>query len=125
MWVVKILHDLTEAIDKARLYEQLKQASVELERKVQSAIAGAWRSPSGSVAIAVASIVDDSIPLTIRIDPAKYNVVRGTRDASGASGPGWARPTTSSTRASTTACAGTRPRAPRPPTGRRSSWCRR
>jgi len=37
MWVVTILHDLTEAIEKARLYEQLKQASVELERKVQEA----------------------------------------------------------------------------------------
>ena len=35
MWVVTILHDLTEAIEKARLYEQLKQASLELERKVQ------------------------------------------------------------------------------------------
>jgi signal transduction histidine kinase len=39
MWVVTILHDLTEAIDKARLYEQLKQASAELERKVQEATA--------------------------------------------------------------------------------------
>jgi PAS domain S-box-containing protein len=39
MWVVTILHDLTEAIDKARLYERLKQASAELERKVQEATA--------------------------------------------------------------------------------------
>jgi PAS domain S-box-containing protein len=39
MWVVTILHDLTEAIEKARLYEQLKQASLELERKVQEATA--------------------------------------------------------------------------------------
>jgi signal transduction histidine kinase len=39
MWVVTILHDLTEAIEKARLYEQLKQASVQLERKVQEATA--------------------------------------------------------------------------------------
>jgi PAS domain S-box-containing protein len=39
MWVVTILHDLTEAIEKARLYEQLKQASMELERKVQEATA--------------------------------------------------------------------------------------
>jgi PAS domain S-box-containing protein len=39
MWVVTILHDLTEAIEKARLYEQLKQASVELEKKVQEATA--------------------------------------------------------------------------------------
>jgi PAS domain S-box-containing protein len=39
IWVVTILHDLTEAHDKAKLYEQLKQASAELERKVQEATA--------------------------------------------------------------------------------------
>jgi signal transduction histidine kinase len=39
MWVVTILHDQTEAIEKARLYEQLKEASTELERKVQEATA--------------------------------------------------------------------------------------
>jgi signal transduction histidine kinase len=39
MWVVTILHDLTEAIEKARLYEQLKQGALELERKVQEATA--------------------------------------------------------------------------------------
>jgi PAS domain S-box-containing protein len=37
MWVVTILHDLTEALEKARLFEQLKQASELLERKVQEA----------------------------------------------------------------------------------------
>jgi PAS domain S-box-containing protein len=37
MWVVTILHDLTEALEKARLFEQLKQASEQLERKVQEA----------------------------------------------------------------------------------------
>jgi PAS domain S-box-containing protein len=39
IWVVTILHDLTEAIEKARLYEQLKEASAELERNVQEATA--------------------------------------------------------------------------------------
>jgi PAS domain S-box-containing protein len=39
MWVVTILHDLTEALEKGRLFEQLKQASAELERKVQEATA--------------------------------------------------------------------------------------
>jgi signal transduction histidine kinase len=39
VWVVTILHDLTEAVEKARLYEQLKDASAELERKVQEATA--------------------------------------------------------------------------------------
>ena len=39
IWVVTILHDLTEALEKARLFEQLKQASTELERKVHEATA--------------------------------------------------------------------------------------
>jgi PAS domain S-box-containing protein len=37
--VVSILHDRREAIEKALLYEQLKQASEELEKKVQAATA--------------------------------------------------------------------------------------
>jgi len=36
---VTILHDRREAIEKGKLYEQLKQASSELERKVQAATA--------------------------------------------------------------------------------------
>ena len=39
MWVVTILHDLTEAIEKARLFEQLKMTAGELDRKVQEATA--------------------------------------------------------------------------------------
>jgi PAS domain S-box-containing protein len=39
MWVVTILHDLTEALEKARLFEQLKEGSSQLERKVQEATA--------------------------------------------------------------------------------------
>jgi signal transduction histidine kinase len=37
--VVTILHDRREALEKAQLYEQLKQASDELERKIQAATA--------------------------------------------------------------------------------------
>src|SRR5215216_4158426 len=37
MWVVTILHDLTEAIEKGKLYEQLKEGAVELERKIADA----------------------------------------------------------------------------------------
>src|SRR5581483_7601362 len=37
--VVTILHDRREAIEKAHLYEQLKQASDELERKIEAATA--------------------------------------------------------------------------------------
>ena len=39
MWVVTILHDLTEAMEKARLFEQLKDAYAAVERKVQEATA--------------------------------------------------------------------------------------
>ena len=39
MWVVTILHDLTEALEKARLFEELQQAKAQLERKVQEATA--------------------------------------------------------------------------------------
>jgi PAS domain S-box-containing protein len=38
-WVVTILHDMTEALERGRLYEQLKKASEELEAKVQEATA--------------------------------------------------------------------------------------
>jgi signal transduction histidine kinase len=37
MWVVTIFHDLTEAMEKARLFQQLKDAYAEVERKVQEA----------------------------------------------------------------------------------------
>ncbi len=37
--VVTILHDRTEALERERLYDQLKQASAELERKVREATA--------------------------------------------------------------------------------------
>jgi len=39
VWVVTILHDQTEAFEKGKLYELLKQAAAELERKVQEATA--------------------------------------------------------------------------------------
>ena len=39
VWVVTILHDLTEAFEKEVLYDRLKHASAELERKVQEATA--------------------------------------------------------------------------------------
>jgi PAS domain S-box-containing protein len=39
MWVVTILHDLTEAIEKQILFEQVNQAATELELKVQEATA--------------------------------------------------------------------------------------
>jgi PAS domain S-box-containing protein len=39
MWVVTILHDLTEALEKARLFEQLERGAAQLQVKVQEATA--------------------------------------------------------------------------------------
>ena len=39
MWVVTILHDMTEALEKARLFEQLERGAAQLELKVQEATA--------------------------------------------------------------------------------------
>jgi PAS domain S-box-containing protein len=39
MWVVTILHDLTEALEKNLLFEQLERGAAQLERKVQEATA--------------------------------------------------------------------------------------
>jgi PAS domain S-box-containing protein len=39
MWVVTILHDLTEALEKAALFDQLERGAAQLERKVQEATA--------------------------------------------------------------------------------------
>ena len=39
VWVVTILHDLTEALEKELLYERVKQGAAELERKIQEATA--------------------------------------------------------------------------------------
>ena len=52
MWVVTILHDLTEALEKARLYEQLKRGAAELERKVQEATAELARAERAAAAAA-------------------------------------------------------------------------
>ena len=39
LWVVTILHDMTEALEKARLFEQLERGAAQLELKVQEATA--------------------------------------------------------------------------------------
>jgi hypothetical protein len=79
--------EITIPMSRISIYASRTGGATELERRVQSAITGAWRSPAGGVAIAVASIVDDSLPLTVRVDPAKYGFPRGATiyrvDASG------------------------------------------
>jgi hypothetical protein len=48
-------------------------------KKAPAAIAGAWRSPQGKIAINVASISESALTLSVRIDPAVYGLRRGAR----------------------------------------------
>jgi len=66
-------------MSRVSIYASRQGGATELTKRVPSAIAGAWRSPRGGVAIALASIADDSLALSVRIDPATYGLKRGTR----------------------------------------------
>jgi hypothetical protein len=48
-------------------------------KKADAAVAGAWRSPAGKVAIVVASIVEEPLTLQVQLDPAAYGFRRGGR----------------------------------------------
>lgn len=67
------------AMSRVSIYAARMGGATELERRVPAAIAGAWRSASGGVAIPIASIVDDSLTLSVRLDAAAYGFARGAR----------------------------------------------
>jgi len=48
-------------------------------KKAPSAIAGAWRSPGGKVAVNVASIVEQPQTLSLQLDPSAYGFRNGGR----------------------------------------------
>jgi imidazolonepropionase-like amidohydrolase len=66
-------------MSRISIYAARQGGPTELHRRVPGAIAGAWRSPRGDVAITVASIADDSLALSARVDPAAYGLARGAR----------------------------------------------
>ena len=71
--------DVDVPMSRVSIYASRQGGATELTKRVPSAIAGAWRSPRGGVAVALASIVDDSLALSVRIDPEAYGLKRGTR----------------------------------------------
>jgi hypothetical protein len=48
-------------------------------KRAPSALAGAWRSPDGDVAIAIASIAEEPRTLALTLDPAMYGLRGGGR----------------------------------------------
>lgn len=72
--------EIDVTISRVSIYAGRDRGRVtEYVKKAPSAIAGAWRSPAGRVAINVASIVEEPQTLAVRIDPAAYGFRRGGR----------------------------------------------
>ena len=62
---------------RVSIYAAQRGGVAESHIRAPAALTGAWRAPDGRVAIAIASIADDSLPLTLRIDPVAYHLPAG------------------------------------------------
>ena len=66
-------------ISRVSIYASRGGGATESEKKSPAAIAGAWRAPNGRVAIVVASIVEEPLSMSVRLDPAVYGFTDGVR----------------------------------------------
>jgi hypothetical protein len=66
-------------ISRVSIYASRGGGTTEYTKKADAAIAGAWRSRAGKVAIVIASIVEDPSSLHVQLDPAAYGLKRGGR----------------------------------------------
>ena len=80
MWVVTILHDLTEAIEKARLYEQLKEASASSSgrsrKRPPSSPTSDPCSPFGSVRSLLHFLFDLGVRVLQLLEQARFSIFR-------------------------------------------------
>jgi hypothetical protein len=70
------LHAPEATIDLSRLsiYAGQKEGLKSFQKVCPLAIAGAWGAPEGTLAVAVASIADDPLALSLNMDPAYYHL---------------------------------------------------
>lgn len=81
---------VTLDLSRVSIYAARAGGPTESQADYAAAIAGAWRSPNGDVAIAVANILDEPVSATMQLDPRTYGVAaagtiritdeRGTRE---------------------------------------------
>jgi hypothetical protein len=62
---------------RVSIYAAQRGGVAEAHIRTPAALTGAWRAPDGHVAIAVASVADDSLPLALTVDPAAYGARAG------------------------------------------------
>jgi hypothetical protein len=67
------------AMSRLSIYAGQKGGLTTFEKDLPQAYAGAWRSPEGNVAVALASIASQELPLTLTFDPGEYGITAATR----------------------------------------------
>jgi hypothetical protein len=71
--------EIDVTISRVSIYASRGGGATEYQKRSPAALSGAWRAPDGKVAIMIASIADDSLSLTVQVDPAAYGFTRGGR----------------------------------------------
>jgi hypothetical protein len=66
------------AMSRLSIYAGQKGGLTTFEKSLPQAYAGAWRSPAGNVAVALASIAPQEQTLTLSFDPARYGLAADT-----------------------------------------------
>ena len=65
-------------ISRLSIYAGQKGALTSFKKRLPLAIAGAWRSAAGNIAVALASVADEPLTITLTFDP-KYHRVSGAK----------------------------------------------
>ncbi len=66
-------------ISRLSIYAGQKGALTSFKKNLPLAIAGAWRSPAGNVAVALASVADEPLTITLAFDPVYHGVTDAKR----------------------------------------------
>jgi len=71
--------EATSDFSRLSIYAGQKSRLTTYQKRHPLALAGAWRSADGDVAVALASVSDRTIPLTLTLDPTYYQLPKHTR----------------------------------------------
>ncbi len=71
--------DVDVRLSRVSIYAAQRSGPTVSDGRFPAALAGAWRAADGSVAIAVASILDEPSSIAFTFDPAEYGLLRGGR----------------------------------------------
>lgn len=71
--------ELEVNFSRVSIYAARRGGATEWRGRAPAALAGAWRAPNGNVAIVVATVSEEPLSLSLRIDPATYGLTGAGR----------------------------------------------